>query len=318
MRDSMVMALTTKVERQRPLPFFWAGPGVLAGMGATGVDMGKPAQERRHGSEGGGLVKPGEGWRFVTLPSFLLTKLSCAPSFAVRMASMRLDKFIAHATPHSRREVRLLLRAGRIQVDGQTTDDASLALVPEARVTLDGQALSLSGPRYLMLHKPLDVICATTDGLHRTVLDLLRGEAAGLHVAGRLDADSTGLVLLTDDGQWSHRIKAPGRHEKRYRVHTARPIAPDTAARFAAGLLLRGEEDQPTRPARLELLAPCEALVWLQEGRYHQLRRMFAAVGNHVTTLHREAVAGIELDSGLAPGEWRALTPAEVAEGLAN
>lgn len=230
--------------------------------------------------------------------------------------AMRLDKFIAHATPYSRAEVRRLLHAGRVAVDGVAARDSGLALPPGASVTLDGQPVTLRGPRYLMLNKPLDVVCATSDGQHRTVLDLLRGEDRdGLHVAGRLDADSTGLVLLTDDGQWSHRIKTPGRHEKRYRVHTARPITPDTATRFAEGLLLRGEEDQPTRPARLEVLGPCEALVWLQEGRYHQVRRMFAAVGNHVEALHREAVAGIELDPALAPGAWRELTAAEVAEG---
>lgn len=229
---------------------------------------------------------------------------------------MRLDKFIAHATPCSRGDARQLLRAGRVAVDGQPVRDPALALAPDARVTLDGEALRLAGPRHYMLNKPAGVVCATTDGQHRTVMDLLRGvDTAELHVAGRLDADTTGLVLVTDDGQWSHRIKAPGRHEKRYRVRTARPIAPDTAARFAAGLLLRGEEDRPTRPARLTLLAPCEALVWLQEGRYHQVRRMFAAVGNHVEALHREAVAGIELDPALAPGEWRPLTPAEIAAG---
>lgn len=229
---------------------------------------------------------------------------------------MRLDKYIAHASLHSRAEVRRLLHAGRVTVNGQPVRDSGLALAADAVVTLDGQPLALRGPRYLMLNKPLDVVCATSDGQHRTVLDLLAGEdRAELHLAGRLDADSSGLVLVTDDGQWSHRIKAPGRHEKRYRVRTARPIAPDTAARFAEGLLLRGEEDQPTRPARLQQLAPCEALTWLQEGRYHQLRRMFAAVGNHVEALHREAVAGIELDPALAPGEWRELTPAEVAEG---
>lgn len=232
---------------------------------------------------------------------------------------MRLDKFIAHATPHSRSQVRQLLRAGRITVDGAIAKDAALTLAGDARVTLDGEPLALPGPRYFMLNKPLDVVCATTDGHHRTVLDLLRGEdREGLHPAGRLDADSTGLVLVTDDGQWSHRVKAPGHHEKRYRVRTYRPIADDTALRFAQGLCLRGEEDQPTRPARMERTAPCEALVWLQEGRYHQVRRMFAAVGNHVEALHREAVAGIELDPALAPGEWRPLTPAEIAAGTSG
>jgi 16S rRNA pseudouridine516 synthase len=230
---------------------------------------------------------------------------------------MRLDKFIAHATPHSRSEVRQLLRAGRIRVDDEPVRDAGLALREQSVVTLDGQVLTLHGPRHFMLNKPAGVICATTDGHHRTVIDLLRGQDPhGLHVAGRLDADTTGLVLITDDGQWSHRIKAPGRHEKRYRVRTARPITTDTVARFAEGLELRGEEDHPTLPARLQLIGPCEALVWLQEGRYHQVRRMFAAVGNHVEALHREAVAGIELDPALSPGEWRILTQAEVAAGM--
>lgn len=229
---------------------------------------------------------------------------------------MRLDKFIAHASPYSRSEARQLLRAGRIRVNGLPVKDAGLGLGPADIVTLDEQVLRRGGARYFMLNKPLGVVCATSDGGHVTVLDLLQGEdRASLHVAGRLDIDSTGLVLITDDGQWSHRIKSPGRHEKRYRVRTARPIAPETAVRFAEGLLLRGEEDRPTRPARLEQLGACEALVWLQEGRYHQLRRMFAALGNHVEALHREAVAGIELDPALTPGEWRALTAAEIACG---
>ena len=193
--------------------------------------------------------------------------------------AMRLDKFIAHATPYSRSEVRQLLRAGRLAVDGVTVKDAGLPLGPDARVTLDGEPVTPRGPRYLMLNKPLDVVCATRDGLHRTVLDLLRGEDLdGLHVAGRLDADSTGLVLITDDGQWSHRIKAPGRHEKRYRVRTARPIDPDAIPRFAAGLALRGEEDDPTLPARLSLLDTCEALVWLQGTRTGEAARPSIAV----------------------------------------
>jgi 16S rRNA pseudouridine516 synthase len=232
------------------------------------------------------------------------------------MALMRLDKFVAHTTPHSRSEVRTLLRAGRLQVNGAPVRDAGLSLSATDTVTLDGTRLTLRGPRYFMLNKPAGVVSATEDGNHRTVLDVLHGEdLRDLHVAGRLDIDTTGLVLITDDGQWSHRIKAPGRHEKRYRVTTARPIPEDAADRFASGLCLRGEEDQPTLPARLQRLGECEALVWLQEGRYHQVKRMFAAIGNHVERLHREAVAGIELDPALAPGAWRPLTPAEIAEG---
>jgi len=235
------------------------------------------------------------------------------------MRAMRLDKFVAHTTAYSRSEVRLLLRAGRLCVNSQPVRDAGLSLGTNDVVTLDDSILTLRGPRYFMLNKPVGVVSATEDGEHRTVLDLLRGEdLEGLHIAGRLDIDTTGLVLITDDGQWSHRLKAPGRHEKRYRVQTARPIADDADAQFAAGLRLRGEEDQPTLPARLQRLTPCEALVWLQEGRYHQVKRMFAAIGNHVERLHREAVADIELDPALASGEWRPLTAREIAFGQAK
>lgn len=229
---------------------------------------------------------------------------------------MRLDKFVAHNTAHSRSEVRQLLKAGRLQVNGEVLRDAGLILREQDVVVLDGKVLAARGPRYFMLHKPQGVVSATEDGGHRTVLDLLASEdREGLHVAGRLDIDTTGLVLITDDGQWSHRIKAPGRHEKRYRVLTARPIEASAVAAFAGGLLLRGEEHQPTLPARLEIIAPHEALVWLQEGRYHQVKRMFAAIGNHVEALHREAVAGIELDLALPEGGFRPLSPEEIAFG---
>lgn len=232
---------------------------------------------------------------------------------------MRLDKFVASNTTYSRSEVRQLLRGGQLTVNGATVRDAGLILLASDVVRLNDAVVTARGPRYFMLHKPAGVVCATEDGGHRTVLDLLAGEVReGLHVAGRLDIDTTGLVLITDDGQWSHRIKAPGRHEKRYRVHTARAIAPEAIPQFAQGLLLRGEEDQPTRPARLEILGEKEALLWLQEGRYHQVKRMFAAIGNHVEALHREAVAGIELDPALPEGSWRPLSPEEIARGKAS
>lgn len=231
---------------------------------------------------------------------------------------MRLDKFVSHHTPYSRSEVRLLLRNGRLTVNGVVVKDAGLPLKETDEVSLDGAQICARGARYLMLHKPAGVVSATEDGGHRTVLDLLpANERKGLHLAGRLDIDTTGLVLLTDDGQWSHRAKAPGRHDKRYRVKTARPLEPHYAEAFAKGLQLRGEEDQPTLPARLQAVHDCEALVWLQEGRYHQVKRMFAALGNHVESLHREAVGQIELDPALAAGEWRWLTESEVQSVVA-
>ena len=133
-----------------------------------------------------------------------------------------------------------------------------------------------------------------------------------LHPVGRLDIDTTGLVLLSDDGRWSHGITAPRRHQgKRYRVALAESLTDEAAARFRSGLLLRGET-RPTLPAELEAESPTVVRVILREGRYHQVKRMFAALGNHVTALHREAIGGVVLDSELEPGQYRALSANEI------
>ncbi|MGL6146861.1 MAG: pseudouridine synthase, partial [Plesiomonas sp.] len=133
-----------------------------------------------------------------------------------------------------------------------------------------------------------------------------------LHPAGRLDIDTTGLVLLTDDGQWSHRITSPRHHcEKTYLVTLADPVDASAIALFAEGVQLRSEPDL-TRPAVLELLGSHQARLTITEGKYHQVKRMFAAIGNKVTALHRECVGGIALDSNLAEGEYRRLTDDEV------
>jgi 16S rRNA pseudouridine516 synthase len=132
-------------------------------------------------------------------------------------------------------------------------------------------------------------------------------------VAGRLDIDTTGLVLLTDDGDWSHRITSP-RHRcsKTYRAVLAEPLDESAVTRFAEGLLLRNE-GKKTLPAELELLSPTEARLTLSEGRYHQVKRMFAALGNRVVALHRERIGAVALDAGLQPGQWRELTAQEIA-----
>ena len=164
-----------------------------------------------------------------------------------------------------------------------------------------------------MLHKPQGVVCATIDEQHKTVLELLNpDEHAGLHVAGRLDIDATGLVLLTDDGEWSHRITSP-RHDcgKTYRVTLAEPLDASLVARFAEGIQLRNEK-KFTRPAILEIIAPREARLTISEGKYHQVKRMFAALENRVTTLHRERIGVLDLDPALQPGEWRPLTREEI------
>lgn len=226
---------------------------------------------------------------------------------------MRLDRFVSRSSGLSRSEVRRLLRGGAVSVDGRVVTAADLMVAEHNRVLLDGRPLSMPGLRYFMLNKPAGVVCATEDGRHPTVVSLLEEpRRETLHPVGRLDMDTTGLVLLTDDGQWSHGITAPRRHkDKRYRVTLAEPLAADAIARFEQGLLLHGES-HPTLPARLEMVSPTLVCVTLREGRYHQVKRMFAALGNHVIALHREAIGGVVLDPALAPGQYRLLSAAEI------
>lgn len=226
---------------------------------------------------------------------------------------MRLDKYIAQTTDLSRALVKLALRNNRVRVNGEPVKDASLHLAASDRVALDGEALSPLGPRYFMLHKPLGYVCATVDNDHPTVLELLdEPNQKILHIAGRLDIDTTGLVLITDDGQWSHRVTSP-RHdcEKTYCVTLANALLADAEARLQAGILLKGET-QLTKPAALERLSGNQVRLTISEGKYHQVKRMFAALGNRVVELHRERIGLIRLDDALAVGQYRRLSEAEI------
>ncbi|EKF73703.1 pseudouridylate synthase [Alcanivorax hongdengensis A-11-3] len=227
---------------------------------------------------------------------------------------MRLDYFLAHSTGLSRKDVKQLISRGAVAVDGEARPRANTRLHPGQAVWLHGEPVQLPGHRYLMLHKPQGVVCSTDDPDHRTVLDLLPGaERPGLHAAGRLDLDTTGLVLLTSDGQWSHRLTAPGqRCAKRYRVTCADPVTEADLQLLREGIALRGE-DRPTLPAAAESLGVRSLRLTLHEGRYHQVKRMLAALGNKVVALHREQIGEIALDPALAPGQYRALTDHEVA-----
>jgi len=226
--------------------------------------------------------------------------------------NMRLDKYLCHATGLTRSRSQGMIRGGQVTVNGEVVKSPSLKLPPDAEVTWRDQAVQLTGKRYLMLNKPQGVVCATGDGEHRTVLDLLDiDNKKGLHAAGRLDIDTTGLVLITDDGDWSHRITSP-KHKcsKTYRVTLAEAVDEALVARFAEGIQLRNEK-ATTRPATLEILSPTEVRLTISEGRYHQVKRMFAAVGNHVIALHRESIGPIVLDAQLQEGDYRALTDME-------
>ena len=228
---------------------------------------------------------------------------------------MRLDKFIALQLSVSRAIAGREIRSSRVLVDGEIVKDASFKLLPEHDVEFDGNTLTQqNGPRYFMLNKPQGYVCSTDDPDHPTVLYFLDVPVAHkLHAAGRLDIDTTGLVLMTDDGQWSHRITSPRHHcEKTYLVQLENPVDDQTAEQFAYGVQLHNEKNL-TRPAQLEVLTPTEVRLTIGEGRYHQVKRMFAAVGNRVIGLHRERIGDIMLDEDLQPGEYRPLTEAEIA-----
>ena len=225
---------------------------------------------------------------------------------------MRLDGFVSKAAGVSRSQARTWIRRGEVRVDGQPVREAGYRLDADTRVSVGSEELSLPGGLYLMLHKPRGLLSATRDAHQQTVLSLLPDAlAARVHLAGRLDKDTSGLLLLTDDGDWSHRITAPhSRCPKVYLADLAEPLTGDAESRLGQGLLLRSEQ-RPTRPAHLQRLEANRVRITIDEGRYHQVRRMFAALGNRVVALHRESIGGLSLDPSLDPGQWRPLSVRE-------
>ncbi|WP_444884484.1 16S rRNA pseudouridine(516) synthase RsuA [Microbulbifer sp. PSTR4-B] len=231
------------------------------------------------------------------------------------MASfIRLDKAVSQVTDLSRSDVKRAAKAERISVNGEIVTDPAAKVQASDELYLDGEPLHEPGPRYIMLNKPLGYVSATKDGEHPTVLDLIdEPNKAKLHIAGRLDIDTTGLVLLTDDGQWSHKVTSPNHHcEKTYYALLAEKIEEDAVAKFAKGIWLNNEKKR-TKPAKLEILYANEVRITIGEGRYHQVKRMFAALGNRVIELHRERIGDIFLDEELQEGEYRLLTSEEIA-----
>lgn len=229
---------------------------------------------------------------------------------------MRLDRFLAETTGLTRSLAKKAMHRGEVRLDGEVVKNPATQVGEGSRVTWNDEPLALTGLRYVMLHKPAGIECSARRGLYPRAIDLIElPHAERLQTVGRLDVDTTGLVLLSDDGQWSHRVTSPKRRcGKVYRVTLAEPLEGEAlaaaVASFAEGLLLDGEE-KPTRPAELVMRAPREAELTLHEGKYHQVKRMFAAVGNHVTALHRESIGPLKLD-GLAEGEWRELSREEI------
>lgn len=232
---------------------------------------------------------------------------------------MRLDRFLSETSPLTRSLAKRALKNGEVTLNGGPIKQSATQIdTNNDVVVLNGERLALVGRRYIMLHKPVDVECNARRGLYQRAIDLIDlPKVERLQPVGRLDVDTTGLLLLTDDGQWSHRVTSP-RHRcaKVYIAELAEPMEGAAAewaiSQVADGLMLDGEET-PTQPATLRLLSPMQAELTITEGRYHQVKRMFAALGNHVNSLHRSSIGDLALDANLAPGEWRELTADEIA-----
>lgn len=227
---------------------------------------------------------------------------------------MRLDRFLSNLPRFNRQDVRLALATGRVQVDGQPTSDPHHDVREFSSVQLDGETLQAGRPaRYFMLHKPQGCVSATRDPVHTTVLDLLNEpDKDELHIAGRLDFNTTGLMLITNDGQWSRRLTQPQtKLPKVYYVETEQLIDERYVEKFAEGFYF-AFEDLTTQPAHLTLLGPAVARLSIVEGRYHQVKRMFGHFNNKVLRLHRESMGPLQLDPELEPGQYRALHAAEI------
>jgi 16S rRNA pseudouridine516 synthase len=227
---------------------------------------------------------------------------------------MRLSRIVSSQNGVSRRQANQLLAAGRIRVDDAVCLDGQQEVSRFQQVCIDDTVIQQAAPAYyLMLHKPAGYLSATVDDQHPTVMELLDPSLRPhLHIAGRLDRASTGLLILSSDGIWSRRLTEPTvKIPKVYRVTTAYAISSDTADRFKEGIWFEYEQLR-TSPASLETLGEREVRVTIYEGRYHQLKRMFHAVGNRVTSLHRESMGGLTVD-GLEPGSYRHLSAQEVS-----
>ena len=226
---------------------------------------------------------------------------------------MRLDKFICESTSMTRSQAKKVIVQGRITCDEQTIRNTGFKVTGDEAISLDEKALSMRGLRYILLNKPKDFICSTVDEQLPSLFNLIDVEKKEqLFIAGRLDADTTGLTLITDDGQWSHKVTSPrNKCKKRYRVELDAVITEEAIKQLKEGVQLNSEP-KPCLPADIEVLSETEVLLTISEGKYHQVKRMFAAVGNLVIELHREQIGGIVLEDDLALGEWRYLTDSEV------
>lgn len=229
----------------------------------------------------------------------------------------RLDRLLSELCQINRKKVRLILAQKRVYVDEVLATDIDQIVDQFSFVVMDGEVLQANKPQYIMLHKPVGVVCATKDDKHKTVIDLLSGQYTqeiieNLHIVGRLDLNTSGLVLLTNDSRWSERLTSP-EHKvaKCYQVKLGKPMTTEYISAFAQGMYFAFEKIT-TQPAILSIISPFEAEVTLTEGRYHQIKRMFGRFRNPVVALHRYSIGQLSLDESLSSGDSRLLSANEV------
>ena len=228
--------------------------------------------------------------------------------------SLRLDKYISNATDLSRTDVKKLIKAGQVSIDEEIAASGSQKISSEQIISIEGSIIQLLNNRYFMMNKPIGVVSATKDHSNPTAIDLIyEHRNQQLQIAGRLDIDTTGLLLITDDGQWNHIVTSPRTDCKKiYLVELQNPVGKDYQKKLEAGIALEGEKRR-CLPATMEVIDDHHIRLCISEGKYHQVKRMITSLGNQVVSLHRLQIGGIELDPELEPGDYRPLTEDEIA-----
>jgi 16S rRNA pseudouridine516 synthase len=224
---------------------------------------------------------------------------------------MRLDKYICKSTDLNRDEAIEVLQRRRVKIESKVFTNGAAQVHDNNRVTLDDISLELRPFRYILIHKPENTLCSNVDESHPSIFNYINViKKSELHIVGRLDADTTGLVLMTDDGSWTYKIITPSAQcEKVYRVTLRDELTDEASLKLEKGLMLTGIAE-PTLPAKVTVVSTHEVLLTITQGKFHQVKRMFRAVGNRVKSLHREQIGQVSLDVEL--GQWRYLTSDEI------
>lgn len=227
---------------------------------------------------------------------------------------MRLDKFLSHAGAGTRKEVKLMIRKGFVTINGEVCkkDDRHIDEYQDV-ICLDGEEITYQKYYYIMLNKPQDVVSSTKDGMHETVLDIIDIQLPNdMFPVGRLDIDTTGLLLICNDGTLSHELLSPKKHvEKEYEVIIDHLLSKQDMETLENGTIVL--DDEVIKPAKVQIIEPCKLHLIISEGRYHQIKRMLHAVNNEVLQLKRIRMGKLVLDEQLKVGEWRFLTDEEIA-----